>query len=150
MVSSLTPLFLKAVISRSSHRDLADLNDDGRLTRDGFAVACHLIQGKIAGKDIPTTLPASLMPPSMRTATVSATSPFHQPASEPLGNLIWDGPDAIATQARGRITQAAVFGPPVDAARPASVDLITYSYASRMVLVALPETYDARLFIPSW
>jgi hypothetical protein len=37
--------------------------------------------------------------------------------------------------------------PPVDAAR--HVDLITYSYASRMVFVALPETYDARLLIPS-
>jgi len=36
-----------------------------------------------------------------------------------------------------------VAGPPVDAARP--VDLITYSYASRMVFVALPDTYDKAL-----
>jgi epidermal growth factor receptor substrate 15 len=110
MVSSLTPLFLKAVISRSSHRDLADLNDDGRLTRDGFAVACHLIQGKIAGKDIPTTLPTSLMPPSMRTATVSATSPFHQPASEPLGDLIWD--DHPSSPAMPQ-SQSSIFQPQI-------------------------------------
>jgi epidermal growth factor receptor substrate 15 len=108
MVSSLTPPFLKAVISRSSHRDLADLNDDGRLTRDGFAVAWHLIQGKIAGKDIPTTLPASLMPPSMRAATVSATSPFQKPASEPLGDLIWD--DSPSSPAMPQ-SQSSIFQP---------------------------------------
>ncbi|KAF8461190.1 hypothetical protein DFH94DRAFT_96254, partial [Russula ochroleuca] len=34
--------------------DLADLNNDGRITRDGFAVAFHLIQGKLTGKEIPT------------------------------------------------------------------------------------------------
>jgi hypothetical protein len=61
------------------------------------------------------------------------------------------GPYAIATQVRGRTTQDVnVFGLPVNAARPAIVDLITYSYASRMVFVALPESYDARLLIPSW
>ena len=36
-------------------RDLADMNNDGRLTRDGFAVAMHLIQGKLAGKELPAT-----------------------------------------------------------------------------------------------
>ncbi|KAH9048516.1 hypothetical protein EDB84DRAFT_1456393 [Lactarius hengduanensis] len=70
--------------------DLADLNNDGRLTREGFAVAMHLIIGKLAGKDLPSTLPLSLMPPSMRTAAVPATSPFHPPPSESLKDLIWD------------------------------------------------------------
>lgn len=58
-------------------RDLADLNNDGRLTRDGFAVAMHLIQKKLAGAEIPLTLPPSLIPPSMRQANASVTaSPF--------------------------------------------------------------------------
>lgn len=69
-------------------RDLADMNNDGRLTRDGFAVAMHLIQSKLAGKDIPTTLPPSLIPPSLR-SKVSAQPP--QPAvPEAIRDLLWD------------------------------------------------------------
>ena len=49
----------------ASRQVLADLNNDGRLTRDGFAVAMHLIQGKLAGKEVPTRLPPTLVPPSM-------------------------------------------------------------------------------------
>lgn len=48
------------------HRDLADLNKDGKLTRDGFAVVMHLINGKLAGREIPAELPPSLIPPSFR------------------------------------------------------------------------------------
>ncbi|KAH9483828.1 putative calcium-binding protein [Psilocybe cubensis] len=61
--------------------DLADINNDGCLTRDGFAVAMHLIQKKLAGKDIPATLPPSLVPPSAR-AAVPTSSPF-APAIQP-------------------------------------------------------------------
>ncbi|KAH9966497.1 hypothetical protein BC827DRAFT_669896 [Russula dissimulans] len=67
--------------------DLADLNNDGRLTRDGFAVAFHLIQGKLTGQEVPTTLPASLMPPSMRAVAAPTTSPFQQPPSDSLNDL---------------------------------------------------------------
>ena len=56
-------------------RDLADINSNGRLTRDGFAVAMHLIQKKLAGQDIPSKLPPSLMPPSARVSALG-TSPF--------------------------------------------------------------------------
>jgi epidermal growth factor receptor substrate 15 len=75
-----------------SHRDLADINRDGRLTRDGFAVAMHLIQGKLAGKDIPTVLPATLIPPSTR---MDGASPFYpSPAQDLLGD---DTPPHSAT-----------------------------------------------------
>lgn len=53
------------------HRDLADMSKDGRLTQDGFAVALHLINANLAGKDVPDTLPANLIPPSMRQGTQS-------------------------------------------------------------------------------
>jgi epidermal growth factor receptor substrate 15 len=53
------------------HRDLVDLNDDGRLTRDCFAVAFHLIRERLNGNEIPATLSASLMPPSMRAAATN-------------------------------------------------------------------------------
>jgi epidermal growth factor receptor substrate 15 len=46
------------------HRDLADLDNDGHLTRDGFAIAMHLIKRRITGGDIPSTLPPALVPPS--------------------------------------------------------------------------------------
>ncbi|KAI0282136.1 hypothetical protein BGY98DRAFT_912704 [Russula aff. rugulosa BPL654] len=79
--------------------DLADLNNDGRLTRDGFAVAFHLIQGKLSGKEIPSTLPASLMPPSMRAVTAASTSPFQQPPSDPLNDSLWeDSPVTFQSQ----------------------------------------------------
>lgn len=60
-------------------RDLADINNDGRLTRDGFAVAMHLIQKKLAGQEIPDTLPPSLVPPSAR-HTPFGDSPFQYQA----------------------------------------------------------------------
>ncbi|KAI0721498.1 hypothetical protein C8T65DRAFT_565847 [Cerioporus squamosus] len=78
--------------------DLSDLNNDGRLTRDGFAVAMHLIQGKLAGRDIPSTLPPSLIPPSMR-GSIHASQPPAQPAvPEAIKDLLWDdSPPASAT-----------------------------------------------------
>jgi epidermal growth factor receptor substrate 15 len=50
--------------------DLADINSQGRLTRDEFAVAMYLIRqqrSKRDGRDtLPSTLPPNLIPPSMR------------------------------------------------------------------------------------
>lgn len=47
-------------------RDLADIRKEGKLTRDEFAVAMHLINVKLSGQEIPTSLPVSLVPPSLR------------------------------------------------------------------------------------
>ena len=46
--------------------DLSDIRQRGQLTRDEFAVAMHLIRTKLGGKDLPETLPANLIPTSMR------------------------------------------------------------------------------------
>ncbi|KAI9684669.1 MAG: hypothetical protein M1829_000043 [Trizodia sp. TS-e1964] len=50
--------------------DLADINSEGHLNRDEFAVAMHLIRqqrGKRDGRgSLPATLPPNLVPPSMR------------------------------------------------------------------------------------
>ncbi|KAG8164249.1 hypothetical protein KVR01_006167 [Diaporthe batatas] len=47
--------------------DLADINSEGRLNRDEFAVAMYLIrQQRMKQGDLPQTLPANLIPPSMR------------------------------------------------------------------------------------
>ena len=70
------------------------MNNDGRLTRDGFAVAMHLIQGKLSGKEVPTALPPSLIPPSMR----AAVAPSQPPIPEAIKDLLWDdSPPASAT-----------------------------------------------------
>ena len=81
---------------------MADLNNDGRLTRDGFAVAMHLINDKLAGRDIPTRLPDTLIPPSMRGYTNTAGVLTNVPTSIPesMQDLLWDDtPPASATNA---------------------------------------------------
>ena len=66
------------------------MNNDGRLTRDGFAVAMHLIQGKLAGEEIPTSLPQSLIPPSVRSKGTSSFQAPPQPQQESIADLLWD------------------------------------------------------------
>ncbi|KAF2711149.1 hypothetical protein K504DRAFT_454149 [Pleomassaria siparia CBS 279.74] len=47
--------------------DLADINSEGQLTRDEFAVAMYLIrQQRKPGVSLPATLPPNLVPPSLR------------------------------------------------------------------------------------
>ncbi|KAJ7470374.1 hypothetical protein FB451DRAFT_1253535 [Mycena latifolia] len=72
--------------------DLADMNNDGKLTRDGFAIAWYLIQKKRNGVPIPASLPPSLIPPSLRGA--NSPSPFSAPPPpEPAKDLFsWDDP----------------------------------------------------------
>ena len=68
-------------------RELSDLNKDGRLTSEAFAVAFHLIQSKLVGKDIPKTLPLSLVPPSLRVAQ----------STQDIQDLLWDDPPPPST-----------------------------------------------------
>ncbi|ORX51317.1 hypothetical protein DM01DRAFT_1337364 [Hesseltinella vesiculosa] len=46
--------------------NLSDPNNQGKLNIDEFSVAMHLIYRKLNGYDVPTTLPAELIPPSTR------------------------------------------------------------------------------------
>ena len=45
---------------------LSDIDQDGMLDRDEFAVAMFLIDHKLSGNDIPETLPERVVPPSKR------------------------------------------------------------------------------------
>lgn len=45
---------------------LADVDKDGMLDSDEFALAMHLINIKIDGNDLPSDLPDHLVPPSKR------------------------------------------------------------------------------------
>lgn len=48
---------------------LSDVDKDGMLDDDEFALAMHLINIKLDGHDLPEDLPSHLIPPSKR--------PFH-------------------------------------------------------------------------
>lgn len=45
---------------------LADVDKDGMLDGDEFALAMHLINIKMDGNDLPSELPLHLIPPSKR------------------------------------------------------------------------------------
>jgi epidermal growth factor receptor substrate 15 len=81
-------------------RELSDMNKDGRLTRDGFAVAFHLIQSKLVGKELPTTLPLSLVPPSLR-----ENGQPQQPAQEAIHDLLWDDSPPLSATAPSQQAQ---------------------------------------------
>lgn len=62
-------VFGKSGLSRSdleSIWNLADIGNKGKLDKDEFSVAMHLIYRRLNGFDIPTQLPPELVPPSSR------------------------------------------------------------------------------------
>ncbi|EMD87498.1 hypothetical protein COCC4DRAFT_165740 [Bipolaris maydis ATCC 48331] len=64
--------------------DLADINSEGQLSKDEFAVAMYLIRQQRKGDQLPTTLPPNLIPPSLRTpANQAAQIPLPQVAPPP-------------------------------------------------------------------
>ena len=62
--------------------DLADIDADGQLTREEFAVAMYLVRIQRSGKEtMPQVLPPALIPPNMRRqAPVPAAAPVPAPA----------------------------------------------------------------------
>lgn len=71
--------------------DLADINSEGQLSKDEFAVAMYLIRQQRKGDQLPTTLPPNLIPPSLHTPanqaaqippTPSGTSTSTSPCSQ--------------------------------------------------------------------
>lgn len=64
--------------------DLADAQQLGRLTRDQFAVAMHLIHKRLAGEPLPPTLPPSLVPPSPRVMPPSPAVQQHHTQPAPV------------------------------------------------------------------
>lgn len=74
--------------------DLADINSDGVLNRDEFAVAMFLIKQRRASRDgrVPEVLPTALIPPSMRKQqqpSQPATMPAFDeaPVTKPRSNI---------------------------------------------------------------
>jgi epidermal growth factor receptor substrate 15 len=105
--------------------DLADINSEGRLNRDEFAVAMYLIRqqrSKRDGRDtLPSSLPPNLVPPSMRSQTrapAQAAAPVFDPSAGQMSKSAADdlfGLDALST--------------PLATSAPAQVPLSTGSSA---------------------
>lgn len=66
MMSTLLPNSVLAQIWR-----LSDVDGDGMLDNEEFALAVHLIEGKLEGHWLPRELPSHLVPPSKRLSTAS-------------------------------------------------------------------------------
>ncbi|XP_028856533.1 epidermal growth factor receptor substrate 15-like 1 isoform X2 [Denticeps clupeoides] len=52
--------------------DLSDIDKDGHLDRDEFAVAMHLVYRALEKEPVPSVLPSSLIPPSKRKRSVGS------------------------------------------------------------------------------
>uniref|UniRef100_A0A8C6DRS7 Epidermal growth factor receptor substrate 15-like 1 n=1 Tax=Moschus moschiferus TaxID=68415 RepID=A0A8C6DRS7_MOSMO len=63
--------------------DLSDIDKDGHLDRDEFAVAMHLVYRALEKEPVPSVLPPSLIPPSKRKKTMFAGAVPVLPASPP-------------------------------------------------------------------
>ncbi|THC93570.1 hypothetical protein EYZ11_006963 [Aspergillus tanneri] len=64
--------------------DLADIDADGQLTKDEFAVAMYLVRQQRSGKEsLPQALPPALIPPSMRRPSSGYVAPAPAPAQAP-------------------------------------------------------------------
>ncbi|XP_040598098.1 epidermal growth factor receptor substrate 15-like 1 isoform X7 [Mesocricetus auratus] len=63
--------------------DLSDIDKDGHLDRDEFAVAMHLVYRALEKEPVPSVLPPSLIPPSKKKKTVFAGAVPVLPASPP-------------------------------------------------------------------
>ncbi|KAF8556898.1 hypothetical protein OG21DRAFT_1408041 [Imleria badia] len=120
--------------------DLSDINNDGRLTRDGFAVAMHLIQAKLSGKDIPAVLPQTLVPPSMRsngpTSPFAAVSPQQ---TEAIRDLLWD--DFPPTSTINTPLQHSALQPHSTGIAPPAISPPPVSRAPQDPFAAAPRNY---------
>jgi hypothetical protein len=61
-------------------RNLADIDGDGRLTKDEFCVAMHYVGVAKTGKPLPSTLPPEVVPPACRKPAANVAQPGSNPA----------------------------------------------------------------------
>lgn len=88
--------------------DLADMNSEGQLSKDEFAVAMYLIRQQRGTKDgrgvLPSTLPLALIPPGMRKQVL--------PPSQPTAPAFENAPITKPRSAADDLFGLDAFGPP--------------------------------------
>ena len=94
--------------------DLADINSEGQLNRDEFAVAMYLIKqqrSKRDGRDVlPQSLPSNLIPPSMRCQIIAPQQPT-APVFDNASNI--SAPKSAAEDLFGLDAFSAPSSPPL-------------------------------------
>ena len=90
--------------------ELADLDADGRLTRQEFAIAMHLVTRRVAGYSIPATVPPSLLGVVSPPAQLPVKS-LQQPAPGPmLSSALDDAPRSLKAVSFAEELAADAFG----------------------------------------
>lgn len=142
------------LIRNFSCRNLADLDRDGKMTMQEFTIAVHLIQSKLKGVELPTSLPNSLKMTSMPSTFLlgqkaKPATNWGQPANQAVSNgfskvgmmtlphktvtsgISWSGINQSPPQTRAAVSSSSsVFGssfvPPMPVSGP-SVSLSSSS-----------------------
>ncbi|XP_020620179.1 intersectin-1-like isoform X2 [Orbicella faveolata] len=128
--------------------NLADLDRDGKMTMQEFTIAVHLIQSKLKGVELPTSLPNSLKMTSMPSTFLlgqkaKPATDWGQPANQTVSNgfskvgmmtlphknvtsgISWSGINQSPPQTRAAVsTSSSVFGssfgPPMPVSGPSA------------------------------
>ena len=136
------------LIRKFSCRNLADLDRDGKMTMQEFTIAVHLIQSKLKGVELPTSLPNSLKMTSMPSTFLvgqkaKPATDWGQPANQAVSNgfskvgmmtlphktvtsgISWSGINQSPPQRRVAVsTSSSVFGssfvPPMPVSGPST------------------------------
>lgn len=138
----------QVLIGNFSCRNLADLDRDGKMTMQEFTIAVHLIQTKLKGVELPTSLPNSLKMTSMPSTFLlgqkaKPATDWGQPANQTVSNgfskvgmmtlphknvtsgISWSGINQSPPQTRAAVsTSSSVFGssfgPPMPVSGPSA------------------------------
>jgi epidermal growth factor receptor substrate 15 len=101
--------------------DLADINSEGQLSRDEFAVAMYLIRQQRKGDPLPQTLPSNLIPPALRTranqqapAVVPLPPPTKSATDDLFGLDAFSAPEPASPQRAMDTGGSAAFNKPFD------------------------------------
>lgn len=121
--------------------DLADINSEGQLNKDEFAVAMYLIRQQRGTKDgrgnLPPTLPPALIPPSMR----KQQAPPPQPTAPSFENAPVTKPRSAADDLFG----LDAFGPTPSVPAPAAPQIAQSTGGTDAGPFANPPSFAASL-----
>ncbi|KXJ97411.1 hypothetical protein Micbo1qcDRAFT_191890 [Microdochium bolleyi] len=137
--------------------DLADINSEGRLNRDTFAVAMYLIRQHRTRRDapLPTSIPPNLVPPSLRGQAHLPVggSPFDAPGVPPAAPVQAKPPQPTSALADlfdlDTTPTPAPFQQPLSTGGSAAQDPFAGGPSSPARATASPAVNTFKPFIPS-
>lgn len=123
--------------------DLADINSEGQLNQDEFAVAMYLIKQQRSKKDgrdvLPQSLPASLIPPSMRRQPIAPQQPT-APAFDNAANM--NAPKSASEDLFGLDAFSAPSSPPLQPQTRAVGDSAYTATPPRNTSPPMPQAFQ--------